>query len=165
MARSGIQFQKGLSLPEFQRLDGTEEQCEATMEKACWPEGFRCPRCRSQSHLKQLIIVFMKLTFAIPFVSHPAQAEVQQRCDGTLLEARGNAEQERPIARLRVSLSLEAEARSSERALDLLQERLAAVRRTRQGLGVQELRVTSPSTWQRPAEGGTPSLTQASLQV
>ncbi|MFM9089530.1 MAG: SIMPL domain-containing protein [Cyanobium sp.] len=94
-----------------------------------------------------------------------AQAEVQQRCDGTLLEARGNAEQERPIARLRVSLSLEAEARSSDRALTLLQERLAAVRTTLQGLGVQELRVTSPSTWQRPAVDGSPSLTQASLQV
>lgn len=29
MARSGIQFQKGLSLPEFQRLYGTEAQCVA----------------------------------------------------------------------------------------------------------------------------------------
>ena len=39
MARSGIQFQKGLSLPEFQRLYGTEEQCEAALEKARWPDG------------------------------------------------------------------------------------------------------------------------------
>ena len=29
MARNGIQFQKGLSLPDFLRLYGTEEQCEA----------------------------------------------------------------------------------------------------------------------------------------
>jgi len=29
MSRSAVQFQKGLSLPEFQRLYGTEEQCEA----------------------------------------------------------------------------------------------------------------------------------------
>jgi hypothetical protein len=29
MARSAIQFQKGLSLSEFQRLYGTEEQCVA----------------------------------------------------------------------------------------------------------------------------------------
>ena len=27
MSRSAIHFQKGLSLPEFQRLYGTEEQC------------------------------------------------------------------------------------------------------------------------------------------
>jgi len=50
MARNGIQFQKGLSLPEFQRLYGTEEQCEATLEKARWPDGFRCPRCNGQPH-------------------------------------------------------------------------------------------------------------------
>ena len=30
MARSGIQFQKGLSLLEFQRLYGTEELCGVT---------------------------------------------------------------------------------------------------------------------------------------
>lgn len=97
--------------------------------------------------------------------SRPAQAEVQQRCDGTLLEARGSAEQESPIARLRVSLSLEAEHPSSDGALALLQQRLGAVRTALIGLGVMEFRVSSPSTWQRPAEGGRPFLTQASLQV
>jgi hypothetical protein len=50
MARSGIQFQKGLSLLEFQRLYGTEELCEAALEKARWPDGFRCPRCKSHDH-------------------------------------------------------------------------------------------------------------------
>jgi transposase-like protein len=50
MARSTIQFQKGLSLPEFQRLYGTEEQCEAALEKARWPDGFRCPRCNGHEH-------------------------------------------------------------------------------------------------------------------
>jgi len=50
MARSAIQFQKGLSLSAFQRLYGTEEQCEAALEKARWPGGFRCPRCGSHEH-------------------------------------------------------------------------------------------------------------------
>jgi transposase-like protein len=50
MARSAIQFQKGLSLPEFQRLYGTEEQCEASLENARWPDGFRCPRCNGHEH-------------------------------------------------------------------------------------------------------------------
>ena len=50
MSRSAIQFQKGLSLPEFLRLYGTEEQCEAALEKARWPDGFRCPRCQSHEH-------------------------------------------------------------------------------------------------------------------
>ena len=50
MARNSIQFQKGLSLPAFQRLYGTEEQCEAALEKARWPDGFRCPRCNGHEH-------------------------------------------------------------------------------------------------------------------
>jgi hypothetical protein len=51
LLRSAIQFQKGLSLPEFQRLYGTEAQCEATLEKVRWPDGFRCPRCAGQEHV------------------------------------------------------------------------------------------------------------------
>jgi hypothetical protein len=43
MARSTIQFQKGLSLPEFQRLYGTEEQCEAALLKL-----FRFKRSQQQ---------------------------------------------------------------------------------------------------------------------
>ena len=50
MARNAIQFQKGLPLSEFQRLYGTEEQCEAALEKARWPDGFRCPRCEGHEH-------------------------------------------------------------------------------------------------------------------
>ena len=50
MARSAIQFQKGLSLSEFQRLYGTEQQCEAALEKARWPDGLRCPRCNGSEH-------------------------------------------------------------------------------------------------------------------
>jgi uncharacterized protein YggE len=103
--------------------------------------------------------------FALPLVPTPAAAEVQLRCEGTLLEARGTVERERPIQRLRVSLALEAEDRGSDGALALLQERLAAVRGALQGLEVKELRVSSPSTWQRPGSGRRPGLTHASLQV
>ena len=34
----------------FLRRYGTEEQCEAALEKARWPDGFRCPRCDSHEH-------------------------------------------------------------------------------------------------------------------
>ncbi len=50
MARNGIQFQKGLSLAEFQKLYGPDEQCEFALEKARWPDGFRCPRCSREQH-------------------------------------------------------------------------------------------------------------------
>jgi uncharacterized protein YggE len=94
-----------------------------------------------------------------------AVAQVQLRCEGTLLEARGSAEQERPTRRLAFSLSLEAEAATADGALQSLQERLAAVRTALQGQQVEELRVTSPSTWKREAERNRPAAVTASLQV
>ncbi len=94
-----------------------------------------------------------------------AVAQVQLRCEGTLLEARGSAEQERPTRRLSFSLSMEAEAPTADGALQSLQERLAAVRTALQGQQVEELRVTSPSTWRRDAERNRPAAVTASLQV
>ena len=40
MAQNRIQFQKGLSLPEFLRDYGTEDQCALAVEQMRWPEGF-----------------------------------------------------------------------------------------------------------------------------
>lgn len=93
------------------------------------------------------------------------RAEVQLRCEGTLLEARGQAERERPVARLRVGLSLEAEGAGNDAALAELQRRLAAVRTALQALEVRELRVEAPSTWPRPAERGRPAAVQAQLSL
>jgi transposase-like protein len=45
-----IQFQRGLSMPEFFQQFGTEAQCEAALEAARWPEGFRCPHCGGTAH-------------------------------------------------------------------------------------------------------------------
>lgn len=106
------------------------------------------------------------LLAVLPLAAAPVSgAEVQLRCDGTLLEARGSAEQQRPLARIGFNLNLEAEAASTDRALGLLQGRLAAVRTALQQLGVEELRVGSPSTWQRSAEPGRPAQVQANLPV
>lgn len=49
MKMNRIQFQAGLSLNGFLRDYGTEEQCEAVLEKARWPKGFVCPSCHSDS--------------------------------------------------------------------------------------------------------------------
>ncbi|MBK1718128.1 IS1595 family transposase [Thiocystis violacea] len=45
MLMNRLQFQPGLSLPAFLERFGTEAQCEAELERARWPAGFRCPRC------------------------------------------------------------------------------------------------------------------------
>ncbi len=106
------------------------------------------------------------LPFALLLSPAAAQAQqVQLRCDGTLLEARGSAEQKRSIDRLRFSLGLTADAATADGALSALQERLAAVRSALQRLQVQELEVTSPTTWSRPATRKLPAGWEASLQV
>jgi len=50
MARNLVQFQKGLSEQEFDRLYGTEELCRAVVIGARWPDGFECPACGGRKH-------------------------------------------------------------------------------------------------------------------
>jgi len=45
MARNKVQFQKGLSLNEFLKAYGTEDQCFEALYALRWPDGFRCPHC------------------------------------------------------------------------------------------------------------------------
>ena len=93
------------------------------------------------------------------------RAEVQLRCQGTLLEARGKAEIQRPTSALGVSLGVKAEAAKADQALEQLQWRLAAVRQKLQALGVKEWRAGAPGTWERTGPQGQPRSVEASLQV
>jgi ribosomal protein L37AE/L43A len=45
MPMNRVQFQKGLSMPEFLGRYGTEERCEQALVAARWPSGFVCPAC------------------------------------------------------------------------------------------------------------------------
>ena len=45
MKRNQVQFQKGLSLNEFLKHYGTEQQCFDALFKWRWPNGFKCPNC------------------------------------------------------------------------------------------------------------------------
>lgn len=112
---------------------------------------------------RSLIVLLAAAAVLAPLQSRAQQ--VQLRCDGTLLEARGSAEQKRRIERLRLSLALQAEAPTADQALALLQQRLASVRTALQRLSVQELEVSSPSTWDRPAGRRQPAATIANLRV
>ncbi len=48
MPMNRVQFQKGLSLPEFMNRYATEEQCEQALIAARWPSGFVCPLCEAR---------------------------------------------------------------------------------------------------------------------
>jgi transposase-like protein len=50
MLMNPIQFQPGLTMPDFLKQFGTEVQCEAELEQARWPQGFVCPCCAHTGH-------------------------------------------------------------------------------------------------------------------
>ena len=50
MAMNPVQFQPGLSMAEFLDRYGSEDQCEAALIAARWPEGFACPACGSREN-------------------------------------------------------------------------------------------------------------------
>ena len=45
MKMNRVQFQPGLSMPEFYERYASEAQCRAALEAARWPTGFTCPAC------------------------------------------------------------------------------------------------------------------------
>jgi len=47
-----IQMQPGMSLNQFLANYGDEQQCEAALEDARWPEGFRCSKCGNEHHYR-----------------------------------------------------------------------------------------------------------------
>ena len=50
MSRNSVQFQKGLSEPEFEHQYGTEAACREILFRWRWPNGFECPVCGGQRH-------------------------------------------------------------------------------------------------------------------
>ena len=50
MPKNKIQFQKGLSLPDFLKAYGTQEQCQTALFRLRWPKGFTCPNCGDSSY-------------------------------------------------------------------------------------------------------------------
>ncbi|MGD9949798.1 MAG: transposase [Desulfobulbus sp.] len=45
MPKNKIQFQKGLSLPEFLARYSSEGQCRDALLKLRWPKKIVCPKC------------------------------------------------------------------------------------------------------------------------
>jgi uncharacterized protein YggE len=110
-------------------------------------------------------LLLLPLLGILPGRPAGAQTQVQLNCSGTVLQSTGSAEIKRAIEALDVSLQLNAQGASADAALAELQRRLAAVRSALQALQVQELEVSSPSTWQRPVQRDRPAGVEANLSV
>ena len=52
MPKNKVQFQVGVSFPEFIKTFGTEEQCSAYLESCKWPNGFKCDTCDSDKYYR-----------------------------------------------------------------------------------------------------------------
>jgi transposase-like protein len=50
MAQNRVQYQRGLSMPEFFDCYGSPQQCEDRVRAWRWPDGFVCPRCQGVWH-------------------------------------------------------------------------------------------------------------------
>lgn len=50
MAMNLVQFQPGLTMPEFMAQYGTEAKCRRALYRSRWPHGFRCPACGRRRH-------------------------------------------------------------------------------------------------------------------
>ena len=52
MAMNRVQFQRGLSMPEFMDRYGSQDKCEAAVMVSRWPGGFCLSRmCRTCAHV------------------------------------------------------------------------------------------------------------------
>jgi transposase-like protein len=83
MAMNRIQFQAGMSLFEFFGQFGTEAQCEAVLERARWPQGFRCPRCGGAAHC--VLRVRARKTFQCNACHHQTSLTAGTLFEGTKL--------------------------------------------------------------------------------
>jgi hypothetical protein len=86
MAMNRIQFQAGMSLFEFFQQFGTEAQCEAALEQARWPQGFRCPRCGGAAHC--VLRVRARKTFQCNACRHQSSLIAGTLFEGTKLGLR-----------------------------------------------------------------------------
>lgn len=50
MAMNRVQFQYGMSMPDFNKAFGTEPQCARALAQMRWPNGFHCPVCSNTTH-------------------------------------------------------------------------------------------------------------------
>lgn len=111
MPMNRVQFQKGLSLPEFMDRYGTDEQCEQALVAARWPSGFVCPVCG---------VMQSRTSFRREGRLYWQCAGCQHQCSvisGTVLEAT-----KLPLTRWFLAMQLLTQAKNNVSALELTRQ-------------------------------------------
>jgi transposase-like protein len=107
MAMNRVQFQPGLSMPEFYRRYATEAQCQAALQAARWPRGFVCPRCAGAARTS-----FLRA--GLPYWECRACAHQCSLISGTMFEST-----KLPLSRWFLAMQLLTQAKNNVSALEL----------------------------------------------
>lgn len=107
MAMNQVQFQRGLSMAEFNDRYGSEERCEAAVVASRWPSGFTCALCagtRSSSFRRE-----GRLYFQCTACRHQCSV-----ISGTIFEAT-----KLPLSRWFLAMHLLTQSKNNVAALEL----------------------------------------------
>jgi len=107
MAMNRVQFQPGLSMPEFYQRYATEAQCQAALQLARWPGGFVCPKCGGAARTR-----FVRC--GLPYWQCRACAHQCSLISGTMFES-----SKLPLSRWFLALQLLSQSKNNVSALEL----------------------------------------------
>lgn len=110
MKMNRVQFQRGLSMPEFLQRYGTEAQCRAALEAVRWPKGFVCPDCGEAARTRYE-------RAGLPYWQCAACAYQCSLIAGTIFEST-----KLPLSRWFLALQLLTQAKNNVSALELMRQ-------------------------------------------
>jgi ribosomal protein L37AE/L43A len=110
MTMNRIQFQPGLSMPEFFERYGTEAKCRAAVEAARWPSGFVCPNCGGAA----------RTSFERGGLRYWQCGQCEQQCSlisGTIFEST-----KLPLCKWLLAMQLLTQSKNNVSALELMRQ-------------------------------------------
>jgi hypothetical protein len=110
MPMNRVQFQPGLSMPEFFQQFGTEAQCEAALQAARWPRGFVCPNCAGAARTRFL-------RNGLPYWQCGGCGHQCSLISGTVFEA-----SKLPLTRWFLAMQLLTQSKNNVSALELMRQ-------------------------------------------
>lgn len=110
MKMNRVQFQPGLSMPEFFELYGSEARCQAALQAARWPNGFACPKCAGAARTS-----FVR--GGLPYWQCAACAHQCSLISGTVFEST-----KLPLSRWFLAMQLLTQSKNNVSALELMRQ-------------------------------------------
>jgi transposase-like protein len=110
MTMNRVQFQAGLSMPQFFAQYGSEDKCQAALETARWPNGFVCPSCGGAARTR-----FVRA--GLPYWQCGSCHRQCSLIRGTMFEA-----SKLPLSRWFVAMQLLTQSKNNVSALELMRQ-------------------------------------------